>query len=163
MPASLAVTGSMIREWTPFSRTSILWEVSERITLPFTCQLISGVGKPLTLNRRQQRPQWETHRDGRKDAGACFNTLYSGVLKTIHGSTSITTSQLCRKRKQQSSDEVFYLNRHSLNGMKYKTLNEKISHPIYQHLTNVALIQPITILFSIVTAQSKVLWKHSSL
>lgn len=57
MPASLAVTGSMIKECIPFSRTSILWELSERITLPLSCQLMSGVGKPLTLNKIHHSPQ----------------------------------------------------------------------------------------------------------
>lgn len=48
IPASRLFTGSMTNECTPFSRTSILWEESGRMVCPFSCQMRSGVGKPLT-------------------------------------------------------------------------------------------------------------------
>ncbi|KAG7275278.1 hypothetical protein CRUP_035005 [Coryphaenoides rupestris] len=48
MPASRLDTGSTTSEWTPFSRTSILWAESGRMVWPFSCQMRSGVGRPLT-------------------------------------------------------------------------------------------------------------------
>lgn len=44
----------MTNEWTPFSLTSILWEESGRMVWPFSCQMRSGVGRPLTYVLKKQ-------------------------------------------------------------------------------------------------------------
>lgn len=53
MPASRLVTGSMTKECTPFSLTSILWAESGRMVCPFSCQTRSGVGRPLTCKQQK--------------------------------------------------------------------------------------------------------------
>lgn len=47
----------MTNEWTPFSLTSILWEESGRMVWPFSCQMRSGVGRPLTYVLKKKKSQ----------------------------------------------------------------------------------------------------------